>query len=637
MSVSPIKIALVNPLWSFKNELPTNLAELAGYIREHGYPDISLIDLNYELKKHIALDDMVGKAVEIVRGRKPDVIGITCNTIHVPFCVEFCKSYKKRYQTPIVLGGVHPTFRPDRMLKLSGADYIVRGEGEETFLELLDAVRQKGRFENIRGLSYRDNNRIRHNPDRPLIEDLSKLPFPAFDLLRPYKREDVGIIRVCASRGCPYGCIFCSANKMWGYQRRKPVERVIEEIKYLKKKYRCRHIQFSDDCLPLNKAWFDALLSEIRKLKLTWLCCSRMDILDQALLKRARDSGCNTIYHGIESGSPRIRALLDKKLRLKVDNTYICELVRKELSMGFEVFCSFMVGVPTETEEEIRQTAGLALRLKGLGAIVQFWIMTPYPDTKATVFYKKDLARVDRWKTIRQSDIYKCDQFYLYSGFYERYRRDNPDFYLFKPDMELEDFLKLYAEERKRLGLQGYGRKRLYNYIKETHKNIYFVGPSGKSKLKYAADIVASGAGPNACANCHKLFKINKDNQIELCCGKRLFKADYADDREFIFYLFCRLGSLGLKEKKGATPCPDFPKDKKSFARLWERYGLGLRNKEAIDELRAAEKLFPGDPQINVLLLKCYTEAGMAKESEREFLKAYENARNFSRKRPNLL
>jgi anaerobic magnesium-protoporphyrin IX monomethyl ester cyclase len=679
-----MKIVLVNPLWSFRNELPINLAELAGYIREYGDFHVSLIDLNHELKKYINSDNIIEKAVEIVKAQNPDIIGITCNTIHVPFCVEFCKAYKSKYKVPLVLGGIHPTFRPDRMFKLTGADYIIRGEGEETALELLNAIKQKSEVNEIKGLSYRCNNKIYHNCDRPFIEDLTKLPFPAFDLLPPKdKRDKAPRVCICASRGCPYGCIFCSASRMWGYQRRKPIERIVKEIKYLKKKYKCGHIEFWDDCLPLNKVWFNDLLSEVRKLKINWSCLSRVDILDYNLLKRMKDAGCSEIYHGIESGSPRIRKLLEKKLKPKVNNAGITGLVRKEISLGIRSACSFMVGVPTETKEEIRATIDFAYKLKEAGAMIQLWIMTPYLDTKAVRLYKHNLVKVDRWKIIRQSDVNQLDQLYLYSEFYERYYKDNPDFYMFKPDMEMKEFLKIYEEGRIKLGLQVHRGGRLYNYIEEKGNKKYFIGIDRKFRLENMnnSDRALLNLTPKTCEDCYKLFKVTRNGEIELCTGKKLFKNYYTDDRSLVYILYLKMGILGLGQQRVKPLCPHFPKDKKIFQLLLKRYYRSLqyidkaekyfhkRNvkkcieyvfkamrlgckydiihfllgfcyeknkkyKKALTELKIAERIYPKDIRINISLLKCYKKMGKIKESDREFLRIYYKFKNYGKKLP---
>lgn len=671
-----MKIVLVNPLWSFKNILPLNLAELAGYIRKNGHPDISIVDLNYELKGHLILDHIIEKAVEIVLARKPDVIGLTCNTIHVPFWAEFCREFKKRSRIPIVLGGIHPTFMPEKMFALSGADFIVRGEGEETFLELLNALNRKEDPGTILGLSYIQKNKILHNADRPLIKDLSRLPLPAYDLLLPYvnrmrqkKNEKDRILEAhfCATRGCPYGCIFCSSNAMWKYQRRKPVAQVVEEIKYLNTKFNCDFIAFGDDCLPLNKAWFSGLLGKLKNLKLTWSCLSRTDILDNKLLRRMKDSGCVEIYHGIESGSSRIRKLINKNLDPAVDNNAIAELVREEKRTGIKVTCSFMTGIPTETKNEMCETIHFAGELKGLGAVVQYWVMTPYPDVKATAIYRKHLIKFNRWKILRQSDLYNYDQFFLYAGFYERYHKENPDFYMFRPDMPIKDFLRIYREGINRLGLEDDGSGRLYNYIKETCGKKYFIGLEKSCRPDSTKHKALSSRN---CADCHRLFKVNSAGEIVLCTGRKMCKEQYVYDRSSIYTYFLNSGMRELEQSRRKSLCPYFPKDKGSLEHLRERYYKGMvyvakaqkcfsdgdikqcidyvmkarradcshgmtclllglcykrsgRYDKAIAELRTAENIYPCNAQINIALLKCYSKTGEKIHSGGQLLKAY--------------
>jgi len=484
-----MKVLLVNPLWSFKNILPINLVELAGYVRENSQFNISIIDLNYELKKYFLSDNIIDKAVSIVNSQKPDIIGLTCNTIHVPFCAELCKAYKKKYETPIVLGGIHPTFRTDAMFKLCGVDYIVRGEGEETFLELLNTINKGSDVSNVKGLSYKYKDNIYHNPDRPLIKDLSNLPFPAYDLLLSnvdkIRNEDVEkggklSVSIIASRGCPYRCIFCSANRMWKYQRRETVDRVIKEIEYLKLNYKCDYINFEDDCLPLNKNWFDGLLCGLKKLQINWGCFSRIDVLDGSLLGKMEEAGCNSIFHGIESANTRVRKLINKKLKPGINNEVIIELIRQEINLGIDASCSFMIGIPTETEEEIYETIEFAYKLRKIGATIYFWIMTPYPDTEAVQLYKDKLIKIDRWKVLKQFDVFNYSQFFLYNKFYERYYKENPDFYMFKPEMEFKKFIEIYKRGRKKIGFSAVAKNKLYNYFIKDNNKKYFISIDGR-------------------------------------------------------------------------------------------------------------------------------------------------------------
>lgn len=446
-----MKILLVNPLWTKPGILPTNLAELAGFVRSGGYADIEILDLNYELSEVQDTATLIDRAARLIESRSPDVLGITCNTIHVPFVAELCLEYGKSHHTPIVLGGIHPTFRPAQLLEITHAGYLVRGEGEQTFLELIRALDSKGDPSTIAGLSGMSGGTgaVFQNPDRPLLRKLSEMPFPAYDLLYRYGGQNR--IYLSASRGCPFGCHFCSSHRMWHYQRRKEVQRVISEIAHMKENFIFDFIRFSDDCLTLNKEWLGHLLEQLNLLDIRWDCYSRVDTMDEETMKRMKDAGCTLVYHGIESGSQRLRDILGKKLMRNETNDGILRLVEQELNTGLLIYCSFMTAIPTETKEEMLQTIDLASRLKSIGATVQFWIMTPYPDIDAVRIYKEHLIRIDRWDLLRQADVFAKDQYHFYRSFYQKYERENPDFHMFRPAMELEEFFDLYREGRDRL------------------------------------------------------------------------------------------------------------------------------------------------------------------------------------------
>ncbi|MDP8260000.1 MAG: radical SAM protein [Candidatus Gygaella obscura] len=481
-----MKIVLVNPIWSFENILSVNLTELAAYIREKGFSDISIIDFNFELRPFIGREDMLDRAVEILSCYKPDVIGITCNAIHVPFSVELSIRIKKLHpKIKIVLGGLHPTSMPKRMLYLSKADFIVRGEGEITFFELLNKLNgSKVPLKKIEGLSFRSGKRIVHNQDRGLITDISTLPFPAFDLLSGYvdNFNKTGLlsgegfrIDLNASRGCPYRCIFCSSNRVWKYQRRKTVERVIEEIKFIKERFKCGLINFADDCITLNRAWFLYLLSELKKLDLKWSCLSRIDFIDESLLIKMKDSGCINIYHGIETGSNRVRKILNKNFKPGFNNLKMTRLVDKEVALGIKSVCQFMLGVPGEKEKDIYKSIRLAEFLKNKGADIQIGVMTPLPDTTAAQVYKKDIIKVDRWKNLRQGDINTTDQMLILGDLHNKYKRDNYDFYMFRPIFKLDRFFLLYRLFLEKIGIDDNSKNRLFNYIKTTKHRKYMV------------------------------------------------------------------------------------------------------------------------------------------------------------------
>jgi len=489
-----MKVLLVNPLWTRKNIIPLNLAELAGYIRALGNHELRILDLNYELREDVQNGDIIGKAVELIIKCRPDIVGITCNTIHLPFCSELCRALKKQVDFPIVLGGIHSTFAPDRVLKLTKADFIVRGEGEETFLELLETIGHHCKTDNIRGLSFiGPGGSIIHNPSRPLIPDLSKLPFPAYDLLSAYAKKAKRFsfqektfpeISISAGRGCPFGCIFCSGNKMWHYQRRKSIERIIEEIYYIKRHYRYRRIHFADDCLPFDKKWFWRFLSEVKRQDILWTCYARIDTIDAQMIRKMRDAGCMKIYHGIESGSPRVRDFLSKKMKNMITNKKIISLIREEIKVGIKPVCSFIANIPTETKREMLGTIEMAFGLRKIGADSHYHLLVPFPGLKITENYKDRLIKINKWKYFKKNSVYFFEQIYLYRDFYHRYINDNPDFFIFKPEIEMNEFINIFNEGRKKIEDGMIESDKKFGYFEDTSRGLYFVEKAGRKKLR---------------------------------------------------------------------------------------------------------------------------------------------------------
>jgi anaerobic magnesium-protoporphyrin IX monomethyl ester cyclase len=499
-----MRILLINPFWSYtRTPLATNLAELAAYIWENGHPDVHILDLNYETFRTIDPDQKYQHSLQMVEKIQPDIIGITCNTVEVPFCVRFTRLLKQHFKTPIVLGGIHPTFRAEQMFNLCPIDFIIRGEGEVTFLELLNYLSagpsSSDGLSRIDGLSYKQAGIIKHNPDRPLLKDLSILPFPAFDLLkfktptlrpvqyhfgrRPQARIEATLT---ASRGCPFKCVFCSANCLWKYQRRKPIYRVLKEVDHLIDRLKTDYIRFDDDCFTLNQAWSLGIMRGLKKRQLSWGCLTRIDQIDPALLKIMGRSGCLKIYHGIESGSPKMRNVLGKKYAPRITNDYIQDIIKKEKELGLEPVCSFMVGIPGETSRDFWDTINLALSLKDLGAKVQLWIMTPYPDTPAVKLFKKYLKRLNRWDLLKQGDVFLDEQLILYGDTLDIISQENPDNFFFQPKVCISKFVANYNKAEGELGIDTFHKKGafLYNYFSREEDRDSFITFTERRPIK---------------------------------------------------------------------------------------------------------------------------------------------------------
>ncbi|MEM4723570.1 MAG: radical SAM protein, partial [Candidatus Hadarchaeum sp.] len=247
---------------------PLGLAYLASMIR--GDHDVKIVDAvaeGYDLEN-------LGR---IIRSYDPELIGLTATTSMMPDAYETVKVAKKiNENVKIVLGGPHVTFLPEvTMQECPQVDFIVRGEGEHTFKELVDSLEKKKDLKDILGLSFQHNGRVINNPPRGPVENVDDIPMPAYDLL-PMKKYRAGKIEfgtVITSRGCPFNCIFCSSSLQFGKKwRGHSVARTLEELSVLRREYGKREIEFLDDTFTLQRSRAIALADEIRKegLDITW-------------------------------------------------------------------------------------------------------------------------------------------------------------------------------------------------------------------------------------------------------------------------------------------------------------------------------------------------------------------------------
>lgn len=448
-----MKVLIVNPIWSFQNYPPLNLVELASYLIENGFKNTKILDLNFDLKNKFNIDNLVFKSTDKILKQKPDIICITCNAVQFPFVCELSKELKLKTKCPVVVGGVMASLDSKLVLKLTKADFAIKGEGELTLLELLRFVQKKTALKNINGLSYTDKTgKIINNKDRKLL-NLDDLPFPHFNLISKNLKNNKNIW-FTASRGCAYKCKFCSGNDIWHFQRRKNPSVIERQLKTLKTKYGIKNFVFGDDCLTLNKNWLKELCFQIEPLKLKWGCLARIDLIDKEILKYIKKAGCRHIYHGIESGSEQVRKKLDKKM--SDSNISILNTIKTELKAGFSVTCSLMTGIPFETECDIIKTFELAKQIKKAGGHIQLWLLTPYHGLKILKEYKKQLVKIDRQSSNLQNDVFDKGQFFLYSGFINKYSKYNPDNFIFLPKrMTVGKFIKKFNDMRMCLGLKN--------------------------------------------------------------------------------------------------------------------------------------------------------------------------------------
>jgi radical SAM superfamily enzyme YgiQ (UPF0313 family) len=355
--------------------VPLGLLYVAAYAEERGR-SVQVMDVNAE---HLQLEDIE----RFVREHRPRWMGFTSVTAQIASTHHIAAMVKRvSPESRVVIGGAHATAMSGEVLEDPNIDYVIRGEGEESFFALVDGQP----LESIGGLSYRDGAALQpviHNPMAAPIENLDLLPTPAyhlikFDLYKPavgaYRR--LPAINMTMTRGCPGKCIFC--NSAQTPLRTRSAEHVVDEIQRLQARYGIREVSFYDDTLTIFKRAVARMCDLIveRGIDLTWSCFARTDCVSSSLLKKMKGAGCHQILFGIESADPEIL----RNIRKPIDMEQTRRAVRMVQEVGIEVRAAFMLGNPGETVESMRRTIDFAKALDP--DIAVFNITTPYPGTQ---------------------------------------------------------------------------------------------------------------------------------------------------------------------------------------------------------------------------------------------------------------
>jgi len=380
MLISPPNILSKNSKeeTSFENRVtPLDLA-IIGAVLEKENHQVKILDaLALQLDKQVILEE--------IEKFNPDMVCLTtfdrCRW-GVDSADELSKNIKLNKKIKL---GLLWSYKPDMMIFLmkrnKNIDFSIYGDPEFTLLDVANNIPMN----KISGLVYRKNLEIITNPPRKPIDSLDELPFPARHLLdsSAYKRLPHELIRepcfdVLASRGCPYQCIFCLLNVVWGNKIRvRSPENVIEEIKILKSQG-AKQIHFHDLTFTINRDWVVKLCNLMieNKINLLWTCQTRVDKVDLELLRLMRKAGCRSILYGIESLNQE--ALDSLKKGVKTED--VERALKETKKAGIETRCSMMLGLPGETKDSVENT--IALLLKWNPAFVQFHTTIAFPGTE---------------------------------------------------------------------------------------------------------------------------------------------------------------------------------------------------------------------------------------------------------------
>jgi radical SAM superfamily enzyme YgiQ (UPF0313 family) len=393
------------------------LASLAAVARLGGH-DAEIYDPKQDLARGALHFDasLYRQMAQRISARQPDVAGFTAlgSNLH---CVAKTAALVRRLcpDLPILLGGPHATILHDKVLaRFPAFDAVVRSEAEETLLPLLDGLANR-RWEELPGVSYRSRQgEIRCNPASAIVEDLDRLPFPAYDC---YPIAELGLTQIAveAGRGCPFSCSFCSTASFFGRRYRlKSTDRLVGEMDRLNAAYGFTDFGLNHDLFTVNRKKILAFCEAVRGRGYIWSCSARVDCVDPELLRAMAGAGCNNIYFGIETGSPRMQKVSCKHLDLDLVEpvTQLCD------ALGFKVTASFITGYPEEEAGDQAATLDMAGRLLSRPSErtqAQLHLLTPEPGTALMAQYGESL-RFDGHGTDHNFPILEHDDAALLEG-----------------------------------------------------------------------------------------------------------------------------------------------------------------------------------------------------------------------------
>jgi radical SAM superfamily enzyme YgiQ (UPF0313 family) len=388
------------------------------------YPPLGILYLSAYLKRAgfgVEVFDSTFRDFEdfeaTVRSIKPRIVGLYANIITRDNVFRLARIAKANGVEFVIVGGPDASEWCEQYFA-NGVDIIGTNEGELTLQELIPLLQQKGLsgLEEVRGIIFMKNGRVRRTPPRQSIADLDSLPWPDRDVLdmdeyfKAWKsRHGESSVSLITARGCPFHCAWCSSEVFGHTHRQRTPKNVVDEMLMLKERYNPDIMWISDDVLTINKKWTYEFIREVktRKAQHPYECLSRVDLVDPDILKGLRETGCFRIWYGAESGSQKI---LDS-MRKETTVPQVREAARVTQEMGMQAGFFILLGYPEETTSDIRMTIDLLKETRPdvVGTSIAFPI-------KGTEFYQRVEKRIvpdENWSSRNQNKL-------LFRGKYPR-------------------------------------------------------------------------------------------------------------------------------------------------------------------------------------------------------------------------
>lgn len=463
-----------------------------GAVAEAAGCEVRALDAAARYRK-LTIDDLLKEVDEF----RPHVVGVQVVVNFMHSAYELIDRLGGRGLL-VIAGGPHAQACTDDVLT-SGADFVARGEGEETFRQFIEFVRGTRAAENVEGLSRAgDGGAPIHNALAPLINDLDTIPFPKRSLFpaETYWKGAKGfpqaaISHMFTSRGCVFKCAYCISGGAFGKRYRfRSAENVLEEIRQIHRDYGTTFFLFSDDAFTVQRKRTRELLRGFREeldFKIEWACSTMIEFTDAELLDIMAESGCRLIGFGVESGNPETWKAVRKKIRLEK----LEEVFRMVVERGIGYRMNYMFGFPEEGAAEIRNTTAFiekhfpplekmkpeSAALTGVAA----QILIPYPGTEVYEKYKDEHGFAEWWKTYRTAPM-KNDRDPFFRGFryfYELEMAGQKYFFKHPPEVRRANLRAIYFVDmlnfsRKR----GAAYARVMSALSRLSFTIYKVSPA---------------------------------------------------------------------------------------------------------------------------------------------------------------
>lgn len=381
-------------LFFFKNAEWLGIEYLSAVLKQHGHQTDLFFnpgagDVEYKIKLFDTKKLLHKRIERKIDSFKPDLICLSILTNLFPWAKEIISFIREQHpEIPIIAGGLHPTMFPELVLSHPAIDFVCVGEGEEAIVELVQQLQRNKLEYNIKNIFFKKDGKIISNPLRPLLSDLDSLPFPDKDMFYKY-----GCFRnriyVMTGRGCPYDCGYCF-NKSYKeqykdlgkYVRRQSVSRTIDELKYFQSKFKFKEIFFYDDTFTLQEQWVVEFCERYKKeINKPFACNIRANTINMNILNALKKAGCYYVVMGVESGVERVR---NEVMRRHLSDQTMTSAANMVHSAGIKLCTLNVIGLPTETGEEIWKTVEFNWRLKPNGGSMA---STFYPFPKTDLYF----------------------------------------------------------------------------------------------------------------------------------------------------------------------------------------------------------------------------------------------------------